>query len=84
MIRTLCASLLISLTLFVSGCSLLKPVSIVEGTDDYIPIPKGTVIKAVPINITGTTESYDVVTQKEGAFFSVDAQGEVLQARRNK
>jgi len=70
--------------LTVSGCAMFTPVSVVEGTDDYIPLPKGTVIKQVPLNITGKTEVYDITLVKEGAFYSVDAQGEVLQARRSK
>ena len=53
-----------------------------EGTDDYIPIPKGTVIKAVPLNITGKPEVYDITTVKDGAFYSTQAQAEVLQARK--
>jgi len=85
MIRTLCGSLLISLMLLTaSGCAMFTPVSVVEGTDDYIELPKGTVIKAVPLNITGKPEVYDITLVKPGAFFSTDAQAEVLQARAKK
>ena len=57
------------------------PVHIVEGTDDYIPLQKGTVISGVSLNITGEPALYDIKLVKDGAFFSDDAQGEVLQAR---
>lgn len=74
--------LILSVSFILSGCSLFRPsVNIIAGTDDYIDLPKGTLIKDVTLNITGTPQKYDVVLQKSGAFYSVDSQADVLRAR---
>ena len=44
------------------------------GVEDYVRLPKGTIIKSVPMTFEGETKRYDIVLSKEGAFFSVDAQ----------
>lgn len=83
MTKTLCGVLLIGLIVF-NGCSAFKPkqVNVIEGIEDYLPLSKGTVIKDVPLNLNGEVKKFDVVLQKEGAFYSIEAQDDVLNAKR--
>jgi len=42
--------------------------------DDYVRLPKGTIIKEVPLAIEGERKNYDIVLSKEGAYLSLDCQ----------
>lgn len=59
------------------------PVNIVEGTTDYIPLPAGYIMKDVPMNLDGTgVKTYDIKLVKSGAFYSTQAEADVMQARK--
>ena len=77
--KLLSVALISSIVFNFTSCTFNK-VNIIQGTDDYIPIPKGTEI-SVPLNIEGEAKTYKIITQKSGAWYSVEAQKEVLQAR---
>ena len=83
-LKLICFGLLTSSILF-SGC-ITKPVYIVEGIDDYVPIPVGTDL-VVEVPFSGHAINNQPVslarikTTKPGAFFSIDAQKDALKAR---
>lgn len=82
-LKAICFGLLIASIL--SSC-VTKPVYIVEGMDDYVPIPVGTDL-VVEVPFSGNAVNNEPVglarikTTKPGAFFSIDAQKDVLKAR---
>lgn len=75
---SLIALLLYSLLLgmLLSGCFSKR--AYIFGVEDYMRLPKGTILKQVPMTFEGETKLYDVVLEKEGAYFSVDAQKSVF------
>ena len=78
--------LLIAFSFMLCGCALFRPpVSIVEGTTSYIPLPAGYVMKAVPMNLDGNgVKLYDIKLVKSGAFYDTQAEADVMQARKNR
>lgn len=79
-LKAICLGLLIASTLS-SGC-IKKPVYIIEGEADYFEIPTGTELYIQDLLAPDNEPTMKKVkTMKPGAFFSVDAQTDALQAR---
>lgn len=71
MILTLCS---------LCSCARNTTVQVVSGIDEYVVIPKGTTF-SVPMNLDGEIKNYTMVTQVDGAYYSIDAQASILKAR---
>lgn len=62
---------LLMTSVILSGCASSRP-AVVGGVEDMIRIPKGAVINDVPLP-TDQGLNYNVITQKDGYWLSLDA-----------
>lgn len=76
MTKKKCLILLIAVMLL-SSCTVFKRNAMVEGWPDYFEVPAGSTVN-IKMNIEGEERTYQIKTPKGGAFFSIDAQADVL------
>lgn len=69
----------LAISVALSGCATHKA-AIVGGVEDMIRIPKGVVINNVSLP-TDEGKSYNVITQKDGYWMSLDAWNRIEKGR---
>ena len=63
--------ILLMISVALSGCASSRP-AVVGGVEDMIRIPKGVIINNVALP-TDEGKAYNVITQKDGYWLSLDA-----------
>lgn len=71
--------ILLTISVALSGCAHSRP-PVVGGVEDMIRIPKGVLINDVSLP-TDEGKTYNVITQKDGYWLSLDAWNRIEKGR---